>query len=100
MAKAKGSRVYVSTTGPFGGVGMGWREEGERMRCALNDLIRRGTEADDWIDLEALMRDPDDPHFMQEGMHLGDGVHPNYFGGEKIAEAVFDRWFRSMPDKA
>ena len=92
-AKEQGSKVYLSTAAPFGGVGMGWREQGEPMRCRLNELIRQGTDADDLIDLDLIMRDPDDPHFMQEGMHLGDGVHPNYFGGEKIAEALFKRWF-------
>ena len=93
QGKERGSRVYVSTVSPFGGVGMDWRDQAEAIRWDYNEMIRRGTDADDWIDLDVLMRDPDRPHLMQEGMHLGDGVHPNYFGGEKMAQAIFEKWF-------
>ncbi len=72
---------------------MDWRDQAEAIRWDYNEMIRRGTDADDWIDLDVLMRDPDRPHLMQEGMHLGDGVHPNYFGGEKMAQAIFEKWF-------
>lgn len=91
-----GSRVYVSTITPFGAFGDAWREQVEGIRCAYNDLIRRGKIGDGWIDLDAVLRDPDDPHRMQEGMHLGDGVHPNWAGGTKMAKAVAEQLFQSI----
>ena len=91
-----GSRVYVSTITPFGAFGDAWREQVEGIRCAYNDLIRRGKIGDGWIDLDAVLRDPDDPHRMQEGMHLGDGVHPNWAGGTKMAKAVAEQLFQTL----
>ena len=91
-----GSRVYVSTITPFGAFGDAWREQVEAIRCAYNDLIRRGKIGDGWIDLDAVLRDPDDPHRMQEGMHLGDGVHPNWAGGTKMAKAVVAQLFQTL----
>lgn len=91
-----GSKVFVSTIPPFGAFGDPWRDQAEAIRCACNDLIRRGNAGDGWIDLDALLRDPDDPHRMQEGMHLGDGVHPNWAGGVKMARAVAGQLFQSV----
>ena len=93
QAQAMGSKVLVSTVTPFGAFGDPWRDRAEEIRCAYNDLIRERHPGDDWIDLDAVMRDPEDPHRMQEGMHLGDGVHPNWAGGEKMARAVAGKWF-------
>lgn len=42
------------------------------------------------------MRDPDDPHRMQDGMNLGDGVHPNWADGAKMARAVFEKFFSAL----
>lgn len=96
QAKSYGSTVYVSTITPFGALGEPWRDAAEVLRCSYNNLIRTGKAGDDWIDLDAVMRDPDDPHRMQDGMHLGDGVHPNWAGGSKMAKAVADKWFYEM----
>ena len=92
QAQEQGSRIYVSTIPPFGAFGAPWREAAEAKRQAYNELIRGGTQADGWIDLDLLMRDPEDIHRLQEGMHLGDGVHPNWAGGRKMAEAIFKKW--------
>lgn len=93
QAKEKGSTVYVSTIMPFGSWGAPWRDQVEERRQEYNALIREKNSADDWIDMDAILRDPADPHRMQEGMHLGDGVHPGWFGGRKIAAAIMDKWF-------
>lgn len=92
----RGSTVYVSTITPFGAFGDPWRDQVEAIRCAYNELIRHSCTADDWIDLDAVLRDPDDPHRMQDGMNLGDGVHPNWAGGTKMAKAVAERFFRTL----
>ncbi len=96
QGRSLGSTVYVSTLPPFGAFGESWRDQAEALRCAYNDLIRSRYDAGGWIDLDRLMRDPDDPHRMQEGMHLGDGVHPNWTGGAKMARAVAEKFFRTL----
>lgn len=96
QGQSLGSTVYVTTVTPFGAFGDPWRERVEAIRCAYNDLIRRISAADGWIDLDNLLRDPDDPHRMQDGMNLGDGVHPNWAGGTKMARAVADRFFQTL----
>ena len=91
-----GSRVFVSTIPPFGALGEPWRDRADHIRCAYNDLIRQGSFWDSLVDLDAVLRDPENPHRMQEGMHLGDGVHPNWAGGTKMARAVADYLFRTI----
>lgn len=93
QAKTQGSRVYVTTITPFGAYGEPWRPAAEALRQGYNALIREGNVGDDWIDLDAIMRNPADIHYLQDGMHLGDGVHPNWHGGTKMARAILDKWF-------
>ena len=90
MARTRGSKVVVSTISPFGAFGDPWRPQAEALRCGYNELIRAGAIADKVVDLDAVLRDPADPHRMRANLHLGDGVHPNWKGGAKMAEAVLD----------
>lgn len=93
QAHAQGSRVWICTVPPFGGFGEAWRPQAEALRCEYNACIRAGGIADGIVDLDAVLRDADDVHRMQAGMHLGDGVHPNWHGGAKMARAVLEHWF-------
>ena len=45
--------------------------------------------------IDAVLRDPDDPHRMQAGLHMGDGVHPNWRGGSRMAQALMKMLFGS-----
>ena len=92
-AHTQGSNIWICTVPPFGGFGESWRPQAEDLRCRYNELIRASSLADGIIDLDAVLRDPDDVHRMQAGMHLGDGVHPNWHGGAKMARAVLEKWF-------
>ena len=96
QAKEKGSTVYVSTLTPFGSFGMPWRDQVEAIRCEYNRLIREGTAGDAWIDLDKVLCDPDSPDRIQAGMDMGDGVHPGWAGGTKMAKAVFEKWFADL----
>lgn len=89
----QGSRVWVCTVPPFGGFGESWRPQAEALRCRYNELIRTDSLAESVVDLDAALRDADDAHRMQAGMHLGDGVHPNWHGGAKMARAVLEKLF-------
>ena len=95
QAHARGSNVWVCTVPPFGGFGEAWRPQAEALRCQYNELIRSCDAADGIVDLDAALRDADDAHRMQAGMHLGDGVHPNWHGGAKMARTVLDKWSSS-----
>lgn len=93
MAHQRGSKVYLSTISPFGAFGDAWRDQAEALRCGYNDLIRASTIAEKVVDLDAVVRDPQDPHRMRANLHLGDGVHPNWKGGARMARAVLDACF-------
>ena len=93
MAHQRGSKVYLSTISPFGAFGDAWRDQAEALRCGYNDLIRASTIAEKVVDLDAVVRDPQDPHRMRANLHLGDGVHPNWKGGARMARAVLGACF-------
>lgn len=93
-AHEKNSKIYISTVMPFGCYEDVFREQAEGIRQDLNELIRRNREtADGFLDLDQVMRKQEDIHFMKDGTHLGDGVHPNEAGGKMIAAAIAEKWF-------
>lgn len=93
-AHEKNSKIYLSTVMPFGCYEDAFRERAEGIRQDLNELIRMNREmADGFLDLDRIMRKQEDFHFMKDGMHLGDGVHPNEAGGAMIAAAIVEKWF-------
>ena len=71
----------------------GCRPQAEALRCQYNALIRACSIADGIVDMDAVLRDPTDIHRMQEGLHLGDGVHPNWHGGRRMADALLAALF-------
>lgn len=88
-AHARGSRILVSTVMPFGCLDEPFREKAEAIRQDFNRLIRANKELyDGFVDLDEEMRKPEDRHLMRDGLHMGDGVHPNEAGGKAIAETV------------
>lgn len=88
-AHNRGSKIYISTVMPFGCYKDSFREEAEKIRQDANALIRgQWAIADGFVDLDEIMRKKEDIHFMKDGTHLGDGVHPNEAGGKMIAEAI------------
>lgn len=93
QAHAQGSKVYLSTISPFGAFAGSWRAAAEKLRCGLNTLLLQSHIAEGVVDMDAVLRDPMDPHIMQEGLHLGDGVHPNWHGGRRMAQALMHTLF-------
>lgn len=93
-AHKRNSKIYISTVMPFGCYEEAFREQAEGIRQDLNELLRKNQEiADGFLDLDKIMRKQEDIHFMKDGMHLGDGVHPNEAGGRAIAAAIVEKWF-------
>ena len=76
-----------------------WRDRVNGMRQELNSLIRAKTPGDFLVDLDAALRDPDRNDVMQAGMHLGDGVHPGWPGGKKMAATVAGALRQFLPDQ-
>lgn len=90
-AHEKGSKVYISTIMPFGCLEENFREQAEEIRQQTNELIRQNKGiADGFVDLDKIVRDSNNIHVMRDGLHLGDGVHPNAAGGKVIAKAIMD----------
>ena len=94
-AHERGSKIFISTVMPFNCREEAFRKEAEKIRQEFNGYIREKAvkKADGFLDLDLLMRDPEDPHFMKPGLSL-DGIHPNEIGGEKIAEAISESFWK------
>jgi lysophospholipase L1-like esterase len=92
-AHAHGIKVIGGTLTPFEGAGY-YREEGEKIRQAVNTWIRTSGAYDGVIDFDAATRDPASPGKLRAEFDPGDRLHPNDAGYRAMAEAVDLRLFR------
>lgn len=86
-SRAAGLTVVGGTITPF----KGWRSyspEQEATRQAVNDWIRTTDELDAVADLDAAIRDPEDPQRMLPVYDSGDHLHPGEAGLAAMAGAV------------
>ncbi len=86
-AHARGIRVFGATLLPFGGSFYDSVER-EEARKAVNDWIRTSGQFDAVIDLDAALRDPENPSYLLSVADTGDHLHPNETGYRMIAEAI------------
>ncbi|MGP4047610.1 SGNH/GDSL hydrolase family protein [Streptomyces sp. 2A115] len=86
-AHARGIRVVGVTLTPFGGHGA-YTEERERVRRAVNQLIRYGGLFDAVADFDAVVRDPSRPHRMLAAYDPGDHLHFNDAGMRAMADSI------------
>ena len=95
-AKAQGVKVIAATIMPFEGVPFAnfYSTEKNRLRESLNQWIRNSGVFDGVIDLDVLMRDPDNPARLKPGMHTDNNFGPNGAGERSIAEAINLELFR------
>lgn len=87
-AHCHGSKFYLGTVMPFGNDEMPGCPMGEKVRGEFNEWIRTQTIADGLIDFEKAIQKADAPAYMRDGLHIGDGLHPNAEGGAVMAEIV------------
>lgn len=87
-AHRHGSKIYLGTVMPFGNDEMPGCPLGEQVREAFNAWIRTQKLADGIFDFDKALQDSDRPKYLQEGLHIGDGLHPNGAGGEVMAMTV------------
>ncbi len=92
-ARARGLKVLAATITPYGS-SFYYSPEGEAMRQAINAWIRTGGEVDGVLDFDAVIRDPNAPTQMKEGLHSGDHLHGSDAGYAAMAAAVDLAFFR------
>lgn len=93
-AHAADIRVYGATLLPFGGSFYDSPAH-ESARTRVNAWIRHSGRFDAVIDLDAALRDPENPRQMRPEADTGDHLHPNETGHRMIAEAVDLRLFET-----
>ncbi len=86
-AHAKGIRVYGATLLPFGSSFYDAAHR-ETARTTVNEWIRNSGRFDAVIDLDAALRDPENPLRLLPAADTGDHLHPNETGHRMMAEAV------------
>ena len=88
-AHARGIKVHGATILPF--MGNEYYHPGaasEADRQAINEWIRTSGAFDSVIDLDAALRDPARPAYLNPAYDIGDGLHPNPAGFRAMAQAV------------
>lgn len=89
MLRSRGVRVVQMTITPRTGFTRGrFTPEMEQLRVKLNEWIRTADLFDYVIDADEVLASKEDSRYIAEGLHIGDHLHPNKTGGEKIAAAI------------
>lgn len=92
IAHRKGSKVYLGTVMPFRNNEFEWLPESEAVRLEFNEWIRSQTIADGVIDFAKEVQKEENPEYMKDELHIGDGLHPNREGGVAMAESIPMNW--------
>ena len=92
-ARQHGIKVMGATLTPYEGAAY-FREEGEKIRQALNAWIRTSGAYDAVVDFDAVVRDPANPRRLRADFDPGDHLHPNDAGYRAMAGAIDLRLFK------
>jgi lysophospholipase L1-like esterase len=93
-AHAKGFRIFGCTLTPVKGFLIPgtpvplFTPMGEQKRAAINQWIRTGSEYDDFVDFDQILRDPSDPEQLNPLYDSGDHGHPTDAGYKALADAI------------
>jgi lysophospholipase L1-like esterase len=86
-AKARGLLVYGATLLPCG-QSFYFTPELEAARQEINTWVRNGNAFDAVIDLDAALRDPNDPKSLSAAAQSPDHLHPSGLGYKILADAI------------
>jgi lysophospholipase L1-like esterase len=86
-AHAAGIRVFGATLMPFGGSFYDSPEH-EAARTKVNEWIKSSGRFDAVIDIDAALRNPENPSQLLPSADTGDHLHPNETGHRMIAESI------------
>jgi lysophospholipase L1-like esterase len=95
-ARARQIRVFLGTIPPFGNFAF-WSGELEAERQKGNNWIRERSSPDNFVDFDALLRDPNNPAKLLAAYDSGDGLHPNDKGAEVMGVAAAANLLRKNP---
>lgn len=87
LLRERGVRSVLQTVTPRKGFHREFTDGMEQMRQEYNRWVRTGAAADYVIDADACLRDEADAARVSADCHQGDHLHPNAFGGQKLADA-------------
>ena len=87
MAHTKGIKAYGVPILPFGGSFYD-SEDNEAARQKVNEWIRTSGKFDAVIDLDAAVRDPENPTRLLPEYDSGDNLHLSPAGYQKMADAI------------
>jgi len=86
-AHQHGIKVFLATLLPYEGADY-YTEDGEAIRSAINQWIRKGGTADGFFDFDKAVRDPNRPRRFRDGYHSGDNLHPSSIGYKAMADSL------------
>lgn len=87
------SKIFLGTIMPFGAYPIQVGEDAKKIRNEVNAWVRTQTIADGYFDFSKEIESSAKAGYMKEEYHLGDGLHPNVMGGEKMADLVLKSIF-------
>ena len=88
FSKAQGSAVYAGTIMPYGGGAYRLDEVTEAKRREFNWLLLEDGGLYQAVDFASAVCETENPSVMRPDLHLGDGLHPNFAGGEVMAGVI------------
>jgi lysophospholipase L1-like esterase len=90
QARARDLHVLGATLTPVGASIFPnvFTPENEAKRLAVNHWMRTSGEFDAVVDLDEVLRDPDDPSRVRPDFVIADGIHPNDAGHAAMARAI------------
>ena len=86
-ARAAGLRVVGATITPFEGWSQ-WTPQREAVRREVNAWVRTAGVFDDYLDFDAVLRDPSRPQRLRAEFDCGDHLHPRDAGYAAMAASV------------
>ncbi|HVY65290.1 MAG TPA: SGNH/GDSL hydrolase family protein [Gammaproteobacteria bacterium] len=92
-AHEHGLKVFGATIAPYEGAAY-YSADGNKVREAVNDWIRKSGEFDAVLDFDAALRDPAKPTQIKEGWHAGDHLHGSDAGYRVVADSIDLKLFR------
>lgn len=95
-AHTHGIKVIGCTLTPFAGEQY-FNDRTESYRQVVNRWIRTSGAFDAVVDLDAVVRDPNDPTHIRTEFDAGDHLHPNDAGYKAMAEAIDLAIFTAAP---
>lgn len=98
-AEALGAKLILGTLSPFkGSIGRclpAWSERKEALREEANDFIR-SLPNDEWVDVDALVRDPAEHEVLDPASDCGDHLHFSTYGGRRVGNAVAEALLHAL----